>query len=59
LLETLNPRDPSTGRRLAQINCVQFLDADPLNTMELIAKEHGGPGGYKFLTRQLLGLPAR
>lgn len=59
LLNELNPRDASTGRRLAQINCVQFLDPDPLNTMEIIAREHGGPGGYKFLTRESLGLPAR
>lgn len=59
MLDQLNPRDSSTGRRLAQINCVQFLDPDPLNTMEIIAKEHGGPGGYKFLTRETLGLPAQ
>jgi hypothetical protein len=58
-LEQLNPRDHSTGQRRTQINCIQFLDPDPLDTMRLIADEHGGPRGYKFLSRQELGLTAR
>jgi hypothetical protein len=56
LLDKLNPRDSETGRRKTQINCIQFLDADPLDTMPAIAREHGGPNGYKFLSRKELGL---
>lgn len=56
LLDKLNPKDAATGHRAAQINCIQFLDADPLNMMERIAREHGGPNGYKFLSRKDLGL---
>jgi hypothetical protein len=55
-LDELNPRGEPAGRRKTQINCVQFLDRDPLNTMEIITREHGGPNGYKFLTRKDLGL---
>lgn len=58
-LNELNPNDPATGRRRTQINCIQFLDPDPLDTLRLIAEEHGGPGGYKFLSRQELGLTTR
>jgi len=58
LLDGLNPRDPGTGRRRTQINCVQFLDPDPLGTLEKIAREHGGERGYKFLDRAELGLRA-
>jgi hypothetical protein len=58
LLNTLNPVDPATGRRATTINCVQFLDPDPLGTLEKIAMEHGGPRGYKFLDREELGLKA-
>lgn len=55
-LEALNPANAKTGRRPVQINCIQFIDADPLDTMKLIAEQHGGPNGYKFLSRQELGL---
>lgn len=58
-LDQRNPRDPKTGRRPVQINCIQFLDPDPLGTMDTIAREHGGPGGYKFLSRKDLGLDSR
>jgi hypothetical protein len=54
-LDALNPRDRS-GRRATQINCIQFLDPDPLDTLARIAAEHGGSGGYKFLDRRELGL---
>ena len=57
LLEELNPAD-SSGRRPTQINCVQFLDPDPLRTLEKIARRHGGERGYKFLDRAELGLRA-
>jgi hypothetical protein len=57
MLEKLNPRDPATGARPTQINCVQFLDPDPLDTLRKIAEAHGGPGGgYRFLSRAELGL---
>jgi hypothetical protein len=62
LLEWLDARNPierSTGRRTTQINCIQFLDPDPLDTMKLIAQQHGGPNGYKFYSRQELGVADR
>lgn len=55
-LDELNPRDPETGRRPVTIGCIQFLDEDPLGTLERIAAEHGGERGYKFLDRAELGL---
>jgi hypothetical protein len=55
-LDRLNPRDGRSGRRPTQINCIQFLDPDPLDTLALIAAEHGGRDGYKFLDRRELGL---
>lgn len=55
-LDELNPRDRRTGRRSTQINCIQFLDPDPLDTLAIIAREHGGADGYKFLDRAELGL---
>jgi hypothetical protein len=58
LLDRLNPRDAATGRRVTRINCVQFLDPDPLETLLKIAREHGGPNGYKFLDERELGLKA-
>ena len=56
LLETLNPLDPRSGQRRTTINCIQFLDPDPLETLKKIADVHGGPRGYKFLDRKELGL---
>ena len=56
LLEELNPIEARSGRRRTQINCVQFLDPDPLDTLRRIADRHGGPGGYRFLSRAELGL---
>ena len=56
MLDRLNPRKGRSGRRRTRINCVQFLDPDRLNTLETIAREHGGPDGYKFLDREELGL---
>jgi hypothetical protein len=58
LLERLNPVDPRNGRRRTIINCIQFLDPDPLDTLRKIAEIHGGPRGYKFLDRKELGLSA-
>lgn len=56
LLDQLNPVDRTTGRRRTQIQCVQFLDPDPLDTLRKIAEIHGGPRGYKFLDRRELGI---
>ncbi len=56
LLDTLNPTDPETSRRTTQINCVQFLYPDPLDTLRKVAEAHGGPKGYKFLDARELGL---
>lgn len=55
-LDALNPADASSGRRPTQINCIQFIAVDPLDTMQRIAQTHGGPNGYKFLSRRELGL---
>ncbi|MBX3373322.1 MAG: hypothetical protein KF817_05760 [Phycisphaeraceae bacterium] len=58
-LDVVNPVDPRTGRRRARINCVQFLDPDPLRTLERIAEAHGDERGYRFLGRVELGLGSR
>ena len=55
LLDQLNPVEGGSRRR-TQINCVQFLDPDPLDTLKKIAARHGGPDGYRFLSRAELGL---
>ncbi|HRQ75771.1 MAG TPA: hypothetical protein PK098_07615 [Phycisphaerales bacterium] len=57
-LERLNPKDRVTGQRRTQINAIQFLDPDPLGTLELIARQHGGAEGrgYRFISRAELGL---
>lgn len=56
LLDELNPIDRGTGRRATRINCVQFLDPDPLDTLRRIAERHGGKDGYRFLSRAELGI---
>jgi hypothetical protein len=56
MLDALNPRNPRTNQRAVQINCIQFLDPDPLDTLRRIAEAHGGDNGYKFLSRAELGL---
>lgn len=50
-LESLNPRDARTGRRRVQIACVHLMEAEPLGVLESIAKDHGGPGAYRFIGR--------
>ncbi len=55
-LDRLNPIEAGSGRRRTQIQCIQFLDVDPLDTMRTIAERHGGERGYKFLDRAELGL---
>jgi hypothetical protein len=56
LLDKLNPIDADSGRRRTRINCVQFLDPDPLQTLQRIAEQHGGADGYRLLSRSELGL---
>lgn len=56
VVDRLNPRDASTGRRAVRIECVQFLDPDPVGTLERLAREHGGADGYRYLGRAELGL---
>ena len=56
LLDELNPIDRRNGRRATRINCVQFLDPDPLDTLRRIAERHGGKDGYRFLSRAELGI---
>jgi len=51
LVDRLNPRDPHSGRRRATIQCIQFLEPDPGATLEALAAEHFGDGGYKFIPR--------
>jgi len=55
-LDRMNPIDSGTGRRRSQIQCIQFLDPDPLDTMREIARRHSGEEGYRFLDRDELGL---
>lgn len=50
-LDTLNPRDARTGRRSVQIACIHLLEDEPLGALEAIAREHGGPGAYRFVRR--------
>jgi von Willebrand factor type A domain len=59
LLDRHNPRDARSQRRRTQINCIQFLSPDPLDTLRKIAEAHGGPNGYKFLDRAELGYGGR
>ena len=58
MLDGMNPKNPATGRRKVQINCVQFLDPDPLDALKKIAERHGGTNGYRFLDRAALGVVA-
>ena len=63
-LDALNPIDPGVGSRKTIINCVQFLEEDPLDALKLIARRHGGSDdetrneaeAYRFLNRSALGL---
>lgn len=55
-LDRLNPPISRTGRRRARIQCVQFLERDPGGTLERIAERHGGPGAFRYLSRDDLGL---
>jgi len=38
------------------IKTLQFIEEDPLNTLSLIAEQNGGKDGYRFISREELGL---
>ncbi|MSR44011.1 MAG: VWA domain-containing protein [Phycisphaerales bacterium] len=50
-LDRLNPRDARIGRRPVQIACIHLIEEEPLGALEAIAREHGGPGAYRFIDR--------
>ena len=50
-LDAINPIDPRNGLRRVQINCIQYLTEDPMQTMRKIAEIHGGNDGYTFIPR--------
>jgi hypothetical protein len=50
-IDSLNPRDPRTGRRRTVIKTLQFYDEDPAGILRAIADAHGGAEGYKFIAR--------
>lgn len=56
LVDRLNPRDRATGARRTTIQCIQFLEPDPGGTLEAIAAEHFGAGGFRFIPRSATGL---
>lgn len=58
LLDRLNPRDPRNGNRRATIQCIQFLETDPGGTLEAVAAEHFGSGGFRFIPREATSLDA-
>jgi hypothetical protein len=55
ILDRLNPRGRD-GRRPVQINCIQFIERDPLGTLRKIAEAHGGANAFTFLSAEDLGL---
>ena len=57
-VDRLNPAD-SDGVRRTRIQCVQFLDPDPLDTLRTLAEQHGGGTGFRFVSREELGLKPR
>jgi len=57
MLDRLNPANAESGARPVQINCLQFIETDPLGTLQKIAEAHGGPTGYRSVSRADLGLP--
>lgn len=55
-LERLNPIDAESGRRKVEIQCIQYLDPDPAGTLRAIAGRHSGDYGFRFVSRESLGL---
>jgi len=50
-IDALNPRDARSGRRPVVFACIHLMQAEPLGALELVAREHGMPGSYRFLPR--------
>lgn len=50
-LDALNPRDARSGRRPVMFACIHLMQQEPLGAMELVAREHGMAGSYRFLPR--------
>jgi len=55
-IDDLNPVVSRSGRRRTRIQCVAFFDRDSVAVLERIAERHGGPGSFRFLSRDELGL---
>lgn len=55
-LDALNPVDARTDRRRVPIKVLHFLSADTSGLLQAIADTHGGTDGYKFISREDLGL---
>lgn len=54
-LESLNPRDPRTGRRRTAIMTVQMFEEDPSGLLRAIGERHGPAGsGHRFIGRNEL-----
>ncbi len=54
MIERLNHN--ASGQLRSVIKAIQFVYEDPLGTLKRIAAENGGPDGYRFLSREELGL---
>lgn len=50
-IDALNPVR-ADGRRDTVIKAVQFLEEDPAGVLRALAEAHGGPDGYKFISRE-------
>ncbi|MBM4008217.1 MAG: hypothetical protein FJ285_01325 [Planctomycetes bacterium] len=50
-LDALNPRDARSGRRPVLFACIHLMQQEPLGALELVAREHGMAGSYRFLPR--------
>ncbi len=59
-LETLNPQNPTTGKRKTIIKTIQLLDEDPTGIMRAIGVKHGdGHDDYRVVTYQDLISPSQ
>ncbi len=58
MLDRLNPRDAESGARRVTIQCIQFLEPDPGQTLQAIAAEHYGENGFRFIPRSATTLDA-
>jgi len=53
-LDEANPPRRAGERRRVLIQTVQVLDEDPEELLKRIAQTHGGPSGYKYISREEL-----